>query len=172
MSEIKLVKPSQEYEEGITEFRQELLDARSDFAGCGSLYSCKSATEWVAFVAQNEKTSQKDSVTSNSYMAVRLSDNKIVGIIELRHHINHPILSTWGGHIGYTVSPSERRKGYAKEMLHLNLQNCRDRGIDRVLLVCNRENIASEKTIIANGGVFETEIIVGGHTMKRFWITL
>ncbi len=39
-------------------------------------------------------------------------DNRVVGAIDLRHHIDHPILGTWGGHCGYSVRPSERRKGY------------------------------------------------------------
>lgn len=111
-------------------------------------------------------------MTSNSYIAIRLCDNKIVGIIDLRHHIDHPILSVWGGHMGYTVRPSERRKGYAKEMLRQNLEFCRKRGLDKVLIVCDYDNIASEKTIVANGGVFEKEILVDNNTMKRFWVKL
>lgn len=79
---------------------------------------------------------------------------------------------TWGGHMGYSIRPCERNKGYAKEMLRLNLQNCRDRNMDRVMITCSRDNIASEKTIIANGGIFEKEIYVDGEYIKRYWITL
>jgi len=172
MDEIKLLKPSMEYADEIMAFRQDLLDAGSDFAGCGSLYRCESASEWVNIVESGETTCSEGSVTSNSYIAVRHSDNRVVGIIDLRHHIDHPILSVWGGHMGYTVRPSERRKGYAKEMLRQNLQNCRNRGLDKVLIVCDSDNIASEKTIVANGGVFEKEISVDGMLVKRFWVEL
>jgi len=74
--------------------------------------------------------------------------------------------------MGYTVRPSERRKGYAKEMLLQNLQNCKNRGLGKVLITCDHDNIASEKTIIANGGVFEKEICVDDNIIKRYWIEL
>ena len=93
-------------------------------------------------------------------------------MIDLRHHINHPILGTWGGHCGYSVRPSERGKGYAKEMLRLNLQNAKAKGIEKLLVTCNVENEASERTILANGGVFEKTIDVDGDKMKRYWITV
>lgn len=172
MNEINLLKPSMEYSSEIISFRQELLDTGSDFSGCGSLYNCTTADEWISIVEKNESTCREGEVTSNSYIAVRLCDNKVVGIIALRHHINHPILSVWGGHIGYTVRPSERKKGYAKEMLRQNLQNCRNKGLDKVLITCDWDNIASEKTIVANGGVFEKEVYVDDKKIKRFWIEL
>lgn len=94
------------------------------------------------------------------------------GVIELRHRIDTPILSSWGGHIGFSVRPSERRRGYAKEMLRQLLSVCRARGMGSVLVTCGSENIASERTITANGGVFDSEITVDGRKIKRFWIKL
>ena len=111
-------------------------------------------------------------VPSTTYLAIRQSDNRIVGIIDLRHHINHPILGSWGGHCGYSVRPSERGKGYAKEMLRLNIQNAKALGIEKLLVTCDADNIASEKTILGNGGVFESTIQVEGTEMKRYWITV
>lgn len=176
MNEIKLTKPTIQYGDDIMSFRDELISAGEEdgFDGCGGLQNYTTAEEWLKYLAimENEETCPDGRVPSDVYIAVRITDNKIVGIIDLRHHINHPILSVWGGHIGYTVRPSERKKGYAKEMLRLNLQNCRNRGIDKVLLTCDKNNIASEKTIIANGGVFENEVEVGSESIKRFWITL
>ncbi len=176
MGNIRLIEPTLEYENDIWQFRQEILesDDMDKFAGCGNLEKCTSAREWIEAVSiiSDEKRCPKDKVPSNYYIAVREDDNKIVGVIDLRHHINHPVLGTWGGHMGYIVRPNERKKGYSKEMLRLNLLNCRSLNIDKVLVTCLVDNIASEKTIIANGGIFEKTIEVDGSQFKRYWITV
>ncbi len=174
MSMIKLIKPALEYADEIMEYRQEFLDSGDSLAGCGSLRTCTSAEDWIDELDMLEKkeTCPEGRVSSNTYLAIRVSDNRIVGIIDFRHHINHPILSVWGGHIGYSVRPGERRKGYATEMLRQNLINCKQHGLDKVLLVCDSDNAASKKTITANGGVFEKEIIVDDDRMERYWIQL
>ena len=176
MDEIKLIVPTIEYAADIAEFKKELETAEDSdmFAGCGNLRDCTTAEEWLASVAalSKEETCPVGYVTSDTYLAVRVTDNRIVGVIDLRHHINHPVLGLWGGHMGYSVRPSERRKGYAKEMLRLNLENCRRLGLDKIMITCNRNNIASEKTILANGGVFEKEVFLDAECIKRYWISL
>lgn len=174
MDKIKLVKPSNVYADDIMKYRQEFLDIEDSLDGCGNLRSCQSAKEWINTLnlLENEETCPKDRVPSDTYLAIRLSDNKIVGVIDFRHHIHHPILSVWGGHIGYSVRPDERRKGYAKEMLRLNLENCQAFGLDKVLITCDNHNIASEKTILANGGKFEKIVVVDGDEIKRYWIDI
>ena len=180
MDEILLVEPQMSYAEDLWAFRQEIMvydDGNDDqFAGCKSLDISHSAEEWISIceLRKNEETYREAGVAvpSHTYLAVRKSDNRIVGVIELRHHINHPILCTWGGHCGYSVRPSERGKGYAKEMLRLNLQNAKKMGIDKLLVPCDEKNIASEKTILANGGVYENTIDVDGSKTKRYWIKI
>ncbi|MEF9992629.1 MAG: hypothetical protein RRZ84_07970 [Romboutsia sp.] len=110
--EIKLIKPTLKFAYDITEYKQEFLESGDVMAGCGNLRGCSTAKEWIDTIdlLENEITCPSDKVTSNTYIAVRLTHNKIVGIIDFRHHINHPILSVWGGHIGYSVRPSERKK--------------------------------------------------------------
>lgn len=174
MTEIRLVTPSTEYSAEIAAFRAEMLEEGSDFAGCGELKSRETASEWLAVLEmlENEQTVPYGYAPSSSFLAVRAEDSRVVGVIELRHRIDTPVLSTWGGHIGFSVRPSERNKGYAKEMLRLMLIVCRERGYTKVLLTCNSDNIASEKTITANGGVFENTVFCDGREIKRFFIEI
>lgn len=176
MEKIRLIKPSMKYRDDIMEFRDELIEAndKDAFAGCGSLKQCTTAEAWLECLAmrENAETCPNGGVPSNTYLAVRERDCRIVGIIDLRHHINHPILGLWGGHIGYSVRPTERGKGYAKQMLCLNLENCRRRGLEKVMVTCSPDNIASKKAIIANGGEFEKEVTVDDEIINRYWITL
>ena len=178
MEQIELVEIEMSYADDIWSFKQEILeyDAENEdrFAGCMSLDECSSAEEWIKVceLRKSEKTCRETGtqVPSHTYLAVRKSDDKIVGIIDLRHHINHPILGTWGGHCGYSVRPSERGKGYGKEMLRLNICNARTMKIPSLLVTCDAKNKASEKVIVANGGRYENSIDVEGCEMKRYWI--
>ena len=135
-----------------------------------------SAEEWIKICELRKSVNTcgevGTTVPSHTYLAVRKSDDKIVGVIDLRHQINHPILGTWGGHCGYSVRPSERGKGYAKEMLRLNIKNAKSMGIEKLLITCDVNNNASERTILDNGGVYEETINVDGRKMKRYWITV
>lgn len=174
MNEIRLVTPSTEYSAEIMALRAEMLEANSDFAGCGELKGRETASEWLAVLEmlKSEQTVPNGYAPSSSFLAVRVEDSRVVGIIELRHRIDTPVLSTWGGHIGFSVRPSERNKGYAKEMLRLMLIVCKQRGYTEVLLTCNSDNGASERVILKNGGIFEREVLVDGRAIKRFWLQL
>lgn len=94
-----------------------------------------------------------------------------VGAVNIRHKLNAQLLLN-GGHIGDGVRPGERRKGIATEMIGLALDECRKLGIERVLMVCDRENIASAKSIRNNGGVLENEVLVDGVREQRYWFAL
>ena len=97
--------------------------------------------------------------------------NIIVGAVNIRHYLNESLLLN-GGHIGDGVRPSERRKGIATKMIALALEECKKLGIKRVLMVCDKENIASAKSIMNNGGILENEIVVNGVIEQRYWIEL
>lgn len=96
--------------------------------------------------------------------------NQVLGAVNIRHRLS-PFLSQAGGHIGYGIAPSERGKGYATSLLKLALVEAGKLGIDEVLVVCDEENIASERTILRNGGARDEDFVEeNGHVIKRFWI--
>ena len=107
------------------------------------------------------------------FFAVRESDNKMVGMIDIRHHIDNEFLANYGGHIGYSVRPSERCKGYATEMLRLALEYAKTIGLSRVMLGCHADNIASAKTITNCGGIlYERKPDQDKKPMNVYWIDI
>lgn len=127
----------------------------------------------VDFLQENEKGENLPEgwVPDSTYWLVN-DKNKILGAVNIRHALNEKLLNS-GGHIGYGIRPSERRKGYATQILALALEKTRSMGIDRVLVVCDAVNIASERTIVKNGGVEDISYTEeDGNVVKRFWIEL
>ncbi len=173
---LELVLPSSEYKEQVMEYRKKFLENNESLDGCSGLEDCDTYEEWIDFDSRLSKKYGKTYVPSSEYLAVRLNDNKLVGMIDIRHSLSD-FLYNYGGNIGYSVLPEERRKGYAKEMLKLAIEKCKEMNIKRVLVTCYKENIASAKTIQANGGVLENEIIdrvhlSGSGIIQRYWISL
>ncbi|MFS0782868.1 GNAT family N-acetyltransferase [Bacillus sp. 1P06AnD] len=96
----------------------------------------------------------------------------IIGIICIRHSLTIPLLNT-GGHIGYGIRPSQRKKRYATYMLHLALEEAKKLGLPKVLITCDAANTGSEKVIRSNGGQEDHPFIEeNGNIVKRFWIDL
>ena len=110
-------------------------------------------------------------VPDSTFFCLDTDRNIFVGAVNIRHWLNEGLLRN-GGHVGDGIRPSERRKGFGTKMIALALKECRKLGIDRVLMVCDKNNIGSAKTITNNGGVLENEILVDGTTEQRYWIDL
>ena len=111
-------------------------------------------------------------VPTTTFWMVR-NGTEILGVSSLRHHLV-PILKIEGGHIGYAIRPSERRKGYGTRLLALMLDEARALGLCRVLVTCDTDNIGSARIIQKNGGVFEGEARSPrtGRPVSRYWIDL
>lgn len=112
-----------------------------------------------------------NTVPDSTFFCLDEERNIFVGAVNIRHYLNEELLKN-GGHIGDGIRPSERRKGYATEMIGLALVECRKLGIERVLMVCDKDNIGSAKSIINNGGILENEIEINGIMEQRYWIQL
>jgi predicted acetyltransferase len=110
-------------------------------------------------------------VPSSEFWLVK--GRRILGRISVRHRLNAN-LEIEGGHIGYDVRPSERRKGYGTLMLKLALEEARKMGLKRVLITCDTDNIASAKIIEKNDGIFERHDIspMSGKQLNQYWIEL
>ena len=120
-----------------------------------------------------ELTNPRDGLVPDSTFFL-LDDEKdrLLGAVNIRHYLNDGLLKS-GGHIGDGIRPSERRRGYGTELVRLALIECRKLGIDRVLMVCDKNNVASAKTIINNGGVLEDEPVDDdGNVEQRYWIDI
>lgn len=175
MEELRLIELNGTYAKQIKEYRAEMLEAGSSMDGCGSLRSIEDPCEYIknCELYENEKTVPQGKVTSTQYMLVRASDNRLVGMLQIRHYLNE-YLRNFGGHIGYSIRPTERCKGYGKQMLGLALPYCKAKGIDNVLVTCLDDNIGSEKIIVANGGIYEATVYEPDtkRYLKRFMIKL
>lgn len=173
MDKIILVKPDLSYADEIIKYKKESLAESPVINGSAGLDRFSSIEIWFEELKKRscEDTVPKGLVPSSTYLAVREKDNYIVGMIDIRHYLNE-YLTQVGGHIGYGVRKTERNKGYAKQMLKLALEKCRDLKIKKVLITCDEDNIASEKVILSANAKLEDIRNVDGENKKRFWIDL
>ena len=173
MEKIILVKPNLSYADEIIKYKEESLKENPLINGSAGLDRLSSIEDWLEELNKRscEDTVPKGLVPSSTYLGVREKDNYIVGIIDIRHYLND-FLKQFGGNIGYSVRKSERNKGYAKQMLKLALEKCKDLKMKKVLITCDKDNIASEKVILSAGAKFEDIRSADGENKKRFWIDL
>lgn len=112
----------------------------------------------------------KGFVPATLYFLINES-GRILGGIHFRHYLNERLRQD-GGHIGYGVRKSERRKGYAREMLNLLLKKITKLKIDKVMLSCDDDNIGSAKTIESCNGIMQDKVVFENVLTRRYWITL
>ena len=170
---MKLIEPAAEYCRQIQAYRKEFLDCGDSMDGTSGLKDAEDPGKWIenCRLMKDSGSVPEGLVPATQYIYVREDDGKIVGMLQIRHCFN-AYLEKYGGHIGYSVAPSERCKGYASRMLRTALPKCRELGLDRVLVTCNDTNAGSRKTILANGGVYESTVYEPDERvhLERYWI--
>ena len=155
MDQIRLVPVSGEYAAAIADYRAEFPEDRERVTldpdrvpGLDHLEEYESVEAWLAFCA-----SMAGKI--DWYLSVREGDGRVVGALIFRHKLEYDDDDPeFCSHIGYSIRPSERRKGYAREQLRLGLEKARGLGLDKVRIICRDTNIGSNRTILANGGVY------------------
>lgn len=170
-----LLRPTAKYIPQYEAYRREFLDFGGSMDGAGSLRRLESGRAWLDEVERfsRPETVPEGKVVSTQFILVREADDRLLGMLQLRHDLND-YLRRIAGHIGYSVRPSERRRGYAKRMLAMALDEARKLGLERVMISCSVENEASRRTILSNGGVFESTVLdeTDGELLERYWIEL
>ena len=125
------------------------------------------ATEVERLLAQSHPATElPDGIVRCTYYWI-VEGEEFVGYLALRHELNDFLLEE-GGHIGYSIRPSRRRQGHAGRAVKLGLAEARDLGLDRVLITCDEDNVASQRTIETNGGVYEDTRGI----KRRYWVDL
>lgn len=167
---MQLIKPTKKYEkswkEALAEFRTEKRK--------GFWNSLEEPTDINDYIRQTNdyekgKNLHNNWVPSTTYWLV--DDEKFIGHINIRHKLNDH-LKECGGHIGYAIRPSARKKGYGTKILELTLPKAKELGLKKVLLTCDESNIASRKIIEKNNGKFQDKIPGEKEPKLRFWIDL
>lgn len=174
MDKLILRLPTETDESQIWAYRQAYADRGKTADGSSALSASESFAAWLAQVRGNlnPATVRPNLMPSHTMLALRESDGILVGFIDIRHTLNDHLLN-FGGHIGYSVHPNERRKGYATEMLRQALAFCRtELGLEKALVTCDADNEPSCRTILANGGILEDERNQDGELVQRYWIGL
>lgn len=173
MNRLKLIMPTSVYKEDIMNYKKEFIENHDSMDGTAGLRNFKRFEDWYNAFCDNlrEETVREGLVPATTFLAVTIDDGHLIGMTDIRHRLNDYLLN-FGGHIGYSVKKSERNKGYATEILALALKECIKLNIKKVLITCDKNNIASSKTVINNGGVLENEILEGNSITQRYWINL
>ena len=170
-----LLRPTEKYIPQYEEYRREFLEYGGSMDGAGGLRRLESGRAWLDEVERfsRPETVPEGKVPSTQFILVRASDDRLLGMLQLRHDLND-YLRRVAGHIGYSVRPSERRRGYAKRMLAMALDEARALGLERVMISCSVENEASRRTILANGGMFDSTVLdeTDDELLERYWIEL
>ena len=165
-----LVLPSEKYKDSFLEALAE-QDGGKDSRLDGDRHA-KFNGDFDAFLlylkeAREGKNLPEGYVPQTVYWLV--DGNKFIGRVAIRHALNERLILV--GHIGYAIRPSERGKGYGNLALKLALPKAKKLGIEKALITCAKDNIASRKIIEKNGGILEDERVADdGTPMLRFWV--
>lgn len=169
---LHLRQPEASDREQVMAYREEFLAIDSRMDGTCALDQYDDFDAWLANVRAYSapETTPAGKVPATQYLALDENEH-LVGMVNLRHCLNDYLLE-FGGHIGYSVRPADRKNGYAIQMLRLALDEAKALGLDRVRIACDRYNIASAKTIQANGGILDGERYdpQDGTLTQRYWI--
>lgn len=170
-----LVKPDLTMIDLLNSYKQEFFDNNEMVInGSARIDEYLSIEQWLLLIdsmKDRNNLAKPEWVEMSQFVLIDKEKELIIGMINIRHYLNE-YLSKFGGHVGYSVRPSQRNKGYAKVMLELAKQYLQEKGLKKILLTCDDTNIASIKTIESCGGLLENKIDKNSSLIRRYWIKL
>ena len=177
MEKFYLEEPNLQRKNDVLDYLDELVKYGSELNGTGCMDRCLSGWTYEDVLIETEKRKDKNYAysinrcPSKTFFFVRQNDNKIIGMTNIRYDITDDLLKSGASHIGYSIRPSERQKGYNKIQLFLGLLEEQKIGEKELLLECTIDNKASNKTILALGGILEkTAIDKNDNTMTNYYL--
>lgn len=170
---IELIEANKEWKTAIQTY-QSTFDHPTHVPGASGLTRFLAIDDWFEKLKlyQNEATlPSPEFVPSVQYLLVEQTTKKVIGMLAIRLRLNEHLLNV-GGHIGYSIAPNERQKGYGSMMLKLALIKAKCWGLSEILVTCDDENLASAQVIKNNSGVLEDKRLneESQKWVRRYWI--
>jgi predicted acetyltransferase len=172
MSSLELIEPSKHFKEQYIEMIEEWKGTGEKMVPFVLRFDYEDFDSFLNRLKSLRDQPIEDEKTVNSSTLWLIEDNvKVVGAVNIRHRLNGYLIEI-GGHIGYGIRPTCRRRGYATEILNQALKHAKSLGITRALVTCDRDNVGSARTIIKNNGVLDSEAVINGVEIQRYWIEI
>ncbi len=162
-NDLILIEPSADMEEMAIEYKNEhFASGDMQIHGSGGLAFYDDYSEWLDHIDAIREATPERPIQTSTFFSRRLSDGKLIGCIKIHHSLTNDLKS--GGNIAYGIRPSERGKGYGKRQLKICLKYAKKLHMDKVIITCDKDNIASAATAKSCGGVlfheFEEDRII------------
>lgn len=170
---LNFVQPSLQYKQQILDYRQAFEEAIESMDGSSFLAQMPSVEAWLGVLEKmRDEYPPVDLAPSETWLIV--DKGILVGMSNLRFRLCNDYLEAFGGHIGYSVHPKYRKKGYGTQILRETLIEAKKRDLTELLVTCNDNNLGSVKIIEANHGQLEKKVmdITNQEIIRRYWITL
>lgn len=160
-------------EKKLIDMINEIKNIDNNFEGLSNIKNIENYESFLNILEKNKNQDLINPEYSPQTTFGVFEGDRLIGGFNLRHILKGNLINN-GGNIGYLIRPSERKKEYGSLLLSLALNEAKKIGLEKVLISCKQENVASEKVIISNGGIYEDDYYdkTTKETYKRFWIKL
>lgn len=170
---LTFIQPNLQHREQVIEFRREFNAVFPALHGANELNSFTDGgiVGWFNYLNTPAGTQwfEYQKVEDSTYLAIK--NEKVVGIMNLRHQLNDFLLA-YGGHLGYSTHPHFQGQGMATQMVAFAKERFKALGLTQILITCERGNLASQRVILKSGGKLENCLNHNGKIIERYWVAL